>query len=501
MRNNAAVFLSGRLTSLVVLLGFQILVVRLLPIPEYARFALVFAWATLMQTVISFGIPRLIPKYVGQAGTGLWPSAVRRLVISILSFRVVGSALAIMVAYWIATRFGLAETVDPQFLLAASAYILISLVQVDADAIAQSLGLQRVSRAALIGEALLRLILVAASALAGAGTSAANILAIASLTGFIASGYLIAHVLRALRQLPKGDTVQRLNRREFLATGTSGYASALAWFASSPAIVRLIAGRVLETLAFAGFSFTQTLAMSFQRYTPGMLLFPFVEPAVMRHYAKSGDQSRLEAVLSVVTKADMIAIGAAIVGTVVSGQAIIGLMTGGRYAAAATALPWLLGYLLTSSAYRAFEIVAVALNAASALFRTLTLSLVWLGAALLLAPHFGLIILLLCPVGDSLSRLWLMYTALRRRGIRKVVDLRIAATVSLLATFCAGAGVWISHQLRPTPVNIIGVGIAAGSAFLLLVFLVRPLRKHEADVIIGDRTGEFAAYLARYARA
>ncbi|MEP7006828.1 MAG: hypothetical protein ABI810_12665, partial [Sphingomonas bacterium] len=99
------------------------------------------------------------------------------------------------------------------------------------------------------------------------------------------------------------------------------------------------------------------------------------------------------------------------------------------------------------------------------------------------------------------SRLWLMYTALRRRGIRKVVDLRIAATVSLLATFCAGAGVWISHQLRPTPVNIIGVGIAAGSAFLLLVFLVRPLRKHEADVIIGDRTGEFAAYLARYARA
>ena len=86
-------------------------------------------------------------------------------------------------------------------------------------------------------------------------------------------------------------------------------------------------------------------------------------------------------------------------------------------------------------------------------------------------------------------------------GPDKVIDLRVAATVSLLATFCAGAGVWISRQLSPTPINFIGVGIVAGSAFLLLVFLVRPLRKQEADVIIGDRTGRLSEYLARYARA
>ncbi|MET0239903.1 MAG: hypothetical protein ABW184_08400 [Sphingobium sp.] len=498
-RGNAVTFLSGRLLSLILLMAFQLLVVRVLPPVEYGRFAIVFAFAVLMQTVMSFGVPRLTPKYVGQAGWTLAPRTVRRLVIAILSFRLIASIAAIIVGLVVARMLGWIDWSEGGYILPASAYVLVSVLQVDTDAMALALGLQQVSRFALVGEAALRVIVVAVTAGSALGGRAEPLLWISTTTGLIAVLVLLISVIVALRRMPANEAVQRpLDRSEFRSIALSGHASGMAWFASSPSTIRLIAGRYLGVVAFAGFSFMQTLAVSFQRYTPGMLVLPFVEPEVMRHYARTGDRSRLEAVLSLVVKIDLIAIGAAVVGTMIAGESVVSLMTGGRYVAQAYALPWLLAYLVTMSAYRAFEIVAVVLNASAALTRTLSLSILWIAAAIWLTPRFGLVVLLICPVADSISRLALMQRALASLGVKRAIDLPIVALLcGLILAFGLG-GRAISMALGLPPLATLGLGTVAGAGFLIVAALVRPLRTTESE--LAARGGSIPRALAMVTR-
>ncbi|PZU15041.1 MAG: hypothetical protein DI606_00245 [Sphingobium sp.] len=498
-RSGIFVFLSGRLLSLVLLMAFQLVVVRLLAPVEYGRFAIVFAFAVLMQTVLSFGVPRLIPKYVGQAGWTLRPATVGRLIAAILAFRLLASMLTMTAALAIGAAWGWIGPGDlgMPYVAGAMAYILVSVAQVDTDAMALALGLQQASRSALVGEALVRLALISAAAAAGWISTASTLLWIGTATALAAVCLLLLRIRGALRTMPpQPEQARPLDREEFRAIAASGYASALAWFASSPATIRLVASRTLSVAAFAGFSFIQTLAVSFQRYTPGMLVFPFVEPAVMRHFSRTGDQSRLEATLALVIKIDLIVIGAAIVGTAIAGESIVGLMTGGRYVAAAYGLPWLLAYLITTSTYRAFEIVAVALNATAVLGKTLVLSLLWIGAAILLTPRYGLIALLACPVGDSVSRLAVMHWALGRVGIRRTVDLPVTASIALLMLLLAGGGAVLIRAVGIGAPGALALGSAGGTVFLLLIALGRPLRMGEVAPMLPALPG-FASRLLR----
>ncbi|HEY0315230.1 MAG TPA: hypothetical protein VGC28_03080 [Sphingomonas sp.] len=500
LRSNAFVFLSGRIVALVVLMAFQILVVRMLPAGAYGGYALVIALATLMQTVVSFGIPRLIPKYASQAGWSLSHATVRRLLLALIAFRLGASALAMAAALAATVAAGLTAMPAPALLAAGAGYILVSLVQVDADAMAQSLRLQAVSRSALVWEASTRLAIVAALAVSGRGHDAAAVLAVSLLTTAGSALLLLRAVFAALAAPDPAVAPVALDRREFRRLALAGYASAMAWFASSPAVVRLIASRLLPVPAFAGYSFAQGLVLSFQRYTPGMLVFPFIEPAIMQHHARTADRARLEAGLSIVTKVDMVTIGAAVTGTIVAGRALVETMTGGRYGAFADALPWLLVYIATSSIYRAFEIVAVAVGASHVLSRTLPISLGWLLIMLALTPRLGMTVLLAAPVADSLSRLGVLALALARHGVSRVVDGR--AALSVIASIAAW-GTLGTAAVRATaagPAMTIAIGTIAGLGYTAGIALIRPLRKAEAAIVLKERDDRIARIVRAYAR-
>jgi O-antigen/teichoic acid export membrane protein len=500
LRSNAFVFLSGRILALVILMAFQILVVRMLPAKEYGGYALVIALATLMQTVVSFGIPRLIPKYASQAGWSLSHATVRRLLLALIAFRLGASLLVMGAALAAIVATGLIAMPAPALLTAGAGYILVSLVQVDADAMAQSLGLQAISRSALVWEAAIRLGLVGALAASAGAHDAAAVLAVSLLTT-AGSGLLLLRTVFAALAAPDPAVAPRaLDRREFQAVALAGYASAMAWFASSPAVVRLIASRLLPVTAFAGYSFAQGLVLSFQRYTPGMLAFPFIEPAVMQHHARTGDGTRLEAGLSIITKIDMVTIGAAVTGTIIAGRPLVEMMTGGRYGTFADALPWLLVYIATSSIYRAFEIVAVALGASRVLSRTLPISLAWLLALFALAPHFGMTALLAVPVADSLSRLGVLALALARYGVGRVVDGRVALGIVVsIAAWCT-LGTTIVRAISAGPALTIVIGTVAVLGYAAGIALIRPLRKAEVAIVLKERDDRIARAIRAYAR-
>lgn len=499
-RENLFIFMAGRGMALVALLGFQILLVRALPPAEYATYALVFAFATLMQTAVSLGIPRLIPKYVGQAGITLPNAIVRNLAKWLLIIRVAGSLVLMAATLAIVGLSGLAPSMTLQLAVTGSLFILVGLVQMDADAMAQALQLQRVSRNCGVAEALARLILVAVLNTMGLISTATDVLHVSILTASIASGFLLVSVFRALSRESPATATGSIIWRELRAAGLGGYASSMAWFASSPAVIRLIGGHMLAVVPFAGFAFAQSLILSFQRYTPGMLLFPFIEPAVMRDYARTGDQTQLERALALMTKIDIVIIGAAIVGTLVAGRAIVDIITDNRYGDLAYTLPWLLTYIVLSSIYRSFEIVAVALGASSVLVRTLAFSLVWLVIALILTPRFGLIVLLACPIADAVSRLWLTYHELGKIGVRHAIDLRATLTVVILVATLGGLGAEAVQLIEAPPIQAIGIGILCGLLYLAVVIALKPVNVAEVNILVGQGDGAMATRLRNYAR-
>lgn len=495
MRGNGIIFLSGRLTALAILIVFQVLIVRSLSVGEYARWALVFALAALMQTAVSFGIPRLIPKYISQAGLRVSWGAARTLAWRLLLFRLLATSCLMAVSFGVLVATGYAQGVDSVFVAVSAVFILVGLVLMDADAMAQALSLQRASRLWTVAEAGSRLALVGFAAAATSDLTATQVLLISSGTYGLCALALLRSVFSVLSSPAAVDAAPPWDFAEMRRTALAGYASSMAWFASSPAVVRVIASHFLTVATFAGFAFAQTLVLSFQRYTPGALIFPFVEPNAMRHYNQTGDQQRLWRVLSLLVKVDLIIIGAAIIGSSIAGPEILDYISAGKYGDFAVALPALLVYIISSTVYRGFETVALALGVSSVLLRNSALSIAWLLLALLLADQYGLAALLAFPVCDALSRLLLVYRSMIKRGLKPLIDGPINATVAMLVALFSVGGVQLRDALALGQGWSVLLGVCAVLLFGLALLLVRPFRKAEGELVAGPRIGSVMGLL------
>jgi glycosyltransferase involved in cell wall biosynthesis/O-antigen/teichoic acid export membrane protein len=441
-----AQFLSGRAIGLLVLLGFQVLAVRALPAVEYGRYALIIGLAALSQTITGVGLPRVAARFL--PGGGLSRGARRWLVAAMLGMR---TMLSLATAALAGLTVWLLGPADAALYAPGGAYALCSALQLDADGMAQALGLQIASRRASVGEPMVRLAAAAALALGGQH-SAAPLLWISAATAGAAAGGLVLAVLAA--PSPEPLTANRADRLDWPAirrVAIGGYGGTLSWLAFSPGMMRLVASRALPPEQFAGFAFVQSLVVSLQRYMPSFLLFPLVEPALMGEAAQGGVRKFSDA-LSLLVKLDAVLIGGGIICVSAAGGPIILALTHGRYGEAGAYAPWLLLGLIANTSHRSYEIAAIGLGAAEALIRSLGLTLFWLAAAVLTAPLWGVWPLLLCPLGDAWTRLWLIERALPgwRGGIgAPLVDpqqLGLIGTGAVLLSAVAAQAAWVAHE-------------------------------------------------------
>ncbi len=489
-RKSFRIFVSGRMIALFIALAFQIVVVRTLPVPEYAKYSFAFAVSVFVQATTSFGIPRLISKYVSQAGLTLAKRVVKQLVLALVAVRLLTCLFILLLLVGLASIFDLSWMNSHRDLIAVSVlYICASALLFDADTMAQALMLQRKSRRNALGEPLVRFSLIAAAGSFGDMNTAIGVLSVSVLTAVVSFAFLLIGVLRKLSENDHIATLtSQLHRPDVLATGIGGYASSLAWFASSPAVVRILASTMLSVQRFAGFGFVQSVVVSVQRYTPGQMLFPFIEPAIMGDIARTSDHLRLRAVLSLVTKIDSVFIGALIVGTVISGSALIDIVTHGKYGSAAIFLPWLLALIVANSCYRSYEITAIALGAPHALTKSLPFSIVWLAVLALLGHRFGIWPLLLCPLGDAATRLWIVQRSLSERGVPNIIDVPVLAAVAAVTLGMSALGRQVVLFFSISGVFGIVAGAAFGMLFIAVLVLLRPLRGEERQIVASADT-------------
>lgn len=480
MTSNAAIFLSGRLATLVLLMAVQVVIVRALDPSQYALYALAFGIFALLQVGMSFGIPKVIAQTLPRAGWDIRNRAAARLVPLLIGLRVLASAVALLVGALAAAALGWITIPPPLLSAVACLFILVTIVQIDLDAMAQALRLQRTSRNALVIEAFVRLTLL--SVLYGAGrlTWAVEIMAISSVTLSGSSTMLFIAIRRRLREADQREGIAPLDRRPLRSMAWSAYMSSAAWFTTSPPVMRLMGGYFLPIHPFAAFSFAQALVLSIQRFTPAALLLPFVEPVIVRDYTRSGQLSRLEHGLSLLIKIDMLVIGAGVIVTSCCGRLLVDWVTAGKYGDYAFVFPFLLLYIGTNSLYRSFEVAAIAVGIRSQLSALLATSLAALGLALALIPHFGLMVLLLCPILDAFCRLLLVDRLLHRLGVRKVVDVPMVGALAAVIMGLSLAGARIAGGMEGAAA-LLGLTGAAMILYGGAVLALRPLRRIECE--------------------
>ena len=124
-----------------------------------------------------------------------------------------------------------------------------------------------------------------------------------------------------------------------------------------------------------------------------------------------------------------------------------------------------------------------------ALTKALGLTLLWMALALATAPLFGVWPLLLCPLGDALTRFWFVQRTLTRRGAEGVIDLGGVVWIAVGVVGMAVAGAATVASMPAGPVSALYISAAATLAFLLVVTAVRPIRQTELQLLTAAVPG------------
>jgi O-antigen/teichoic acid export membrane protein len=480
------VFLSGRIVALPLSLVFQIAVVRLLAPSEYAVVGFAVAVAGLVQALTSLGLPQVFARYLAEAVRRERRDVARRLVFAGMAAHAVlaAAAFALVVSAWQAVFPG--EPLATATILESGAFCVAVSVYGDAEAASLALMLQRLSRLVSIAESAGRVGAVALVAYAVPSASAAVILAISTAALLLAAMGLAAGIARATTDRssvpaePAWPDYRELRRIAF-----AGHVGTLAWLAMNAATIRFLAAADLDTATFAGFAFLQGLALSLVRCSPGSVLSPFVQPAVMGRFARDADKADLVAALSLVNKIDLAAIGAAIVALGVAGTPLVAWLTGGRYADLADALPFMLILFLLQTWQRAYDTASYALAVTSGILGASAIGVAWLGILIFCAGPLGLGLwaFLLSPIGDALTKLWVIGLPLRRSGAGLAIDWGHALHAAAAALVLVVVGRAAASFFSTGPVATVALGLAAACLFILGLAGHRPLRRAEAELL------------------
>jgi hypothetical protein len=279
---------------------------------------------------------------------------------------------------------------------------------------------------------------------------------------------------------------------EQLKFSISIYMSALSWLVASPSSMRLASASGLPLIPLGAISFVQTLVISVLRGLPVHLLSPIVEPLLVGKTIVKGNRLEAETTLSVLIKVETIIMMGAIVVAAPIGSLVITTLGKQDFTPYGFILPILLAQALGTSYIRAAEIQASILQVHVTFIAMLPVSLFSLVLVYSTSSSLGAASLLIWPCVDTAAKFAIMVYALKSRGAAKIFDvvslnLVIAPAVCLVVG--AEAIVWC---LDFGALGRICLSLLAGVTFILTLFVSRPFRRLEHQLIDDLATREFA---------
>jgi pyruvyl transferase EpsO len=498
-----AAFVRSRLLAGALSIAVALVIVRFMPVAEYAVYATLAAVCVFVMELSTFGIPHVTNRFVPEGRLQADPADFRRFVWRLIGLRMVLAAVVLAPLALLTEQIAAllrASHATP----AVWVNWLVILVVVFTDHVThtlESVMAQNDVRRGLYTEWLLRFfvtigIIVATSTITAAQALVVQVGASAA-AGLIMLGHLAAH----LRVLSHEAGVERAHKpwpaqpHEVVRFGWQSYLYTLLLLPSENFSVRMIAAHYLPAVRMASYGFFLALASAGRRYLPVHVLITTVEPLLIAHYTESRSISRLNHMANSVLKLNFIVLAPVIAWTALAAEGFVALLTGGKYVEYTWVLPLVLLEPVLEANWYLLRTAAGAVGLPGILIR---------GAGVNLLPLAGMLALLVAGVGDPLvvvlagmlamlatRNFWATWR-LRGRGIDYRVDWLGMGRIGIAAVAAAGVGYLAARAF--TPVGSALFSVAAGAvlvpAYLGLLVALRPFAAAERE-LVNKLTGRF----------
>jgi O-antigen/teichoic acid export membrane protein len=483
-----------KLVNFVLAFAFQVLVVKTLQPGQYATYAVLLAFLTTGERLLSFGLDRATMKFVPTLTQRRDSKRLRGAIVRICAMRLV--ALFVFAAICVLMLENLDRflpAIDRGTVVAFVIWFVSFTLMTDGDAFAQSWLAHSDSAAAQFLEVCARMLAtIAAASLSVGGVSAGTIVTISATTSTLSAIYLLMRLSR-FRSILKGSAPAvetssadaRFDPRGIPWFALANYASTIVYLVSSPPVIRIVASVGLGVVSLAAFSFIQTLATSAQRLLPGLLILPMLEPIIMSGILVRGKGEGIISGLSLLFKLEISCILSGIIVATIAGEELITIVSRRDYSNYSGVLIVMLIYVAFATAYRLLEMI-INTNSKQRIFLVIwPISCISVITTYVFVQRIGLIAVLLIPTLEIALRVMLLATAFRQYGTFRVFDPLRTLPLILAAAIIAIAGRTSLRLLGTDHSMLLDFAVAAVAALLFLggVCVCKILRPSEYEVL------------------
>lgn len=318
-------------------LGTFVLLVRALPVDQFAAYTVLFALVELVDALSGFGASQVLSRYVPELYVAHRRHSIRKLVIAALAIR------CLVLALFLAAIYALAPVVAPVVGLggwewALRLYLAVVLVRVLSASlfgVLESMLHQKIAQFGAGSVTLLRFALFWLFAAQGA-LDLRTVILLELATDLLGVVLLAVGTMRAVSVEGQPDIGDdrgwvRANLRRMIDFGIKGYLQHLLILPFGSSVQRLLVGAALPAAGVALFGFALSVADLFRRYLPVKLLAGVIRPVLTARYVRDRRFPDLVRAGNLIFKINAIGICLAIVTVFAGGTGLLDLVTSGKY--------------------------------------------------------------------------------------------------------------------------------------------------------------------------
>jgi O-antigen/teichoic acid export membrane protein len=485
LRRSLVHFALGKTFRMATSLTIFVVLVRVLPLNQYAVYVSFHAVIVAVGTITSIGIQKVLFRYLPELrATGNNIAAYRLFFYGMLVRTFVVSLLFVAILPFIPAIAGIFNFDEWVWLFPW--YLLMGYLRLTASWLSQcmeSFLWQKESQYSLALGGAVTAALV--SILALNGNLRLEFVVIAEAAGeatalfFLLTGWLRKWLTDSQRR--EGDPGWwRKNRSRVLRYGAWSYLltqSAL-FYGSAPN--RLVAAHFLPVLDVAVLGATDQMMKLVRKLVPTRMFMSMVRPVAMARFAASGDFRAVSKLSEFVFRLNLTLLALPLVVLAVVGPELMDWLTDGKYVAAAYLL---MGFLVVLIAEGSRELVALmvqALEKNSIFFWSNLIQCSSLVLALPLLSVLGIWSLVVANFSGIVLANSIVIIRLRRQGYTFSVHFGLIAWIIVHAAVAGAAG-WLVWYLTQ---SIIGTLAVIGTIYGIMIVVKPPLLDREKDVVM-----------------
>lgn len=484
----AAYLIVGKAVTSIAGIGTFLLLVRTLPVEEFAVYTVLFALVELVDAVTGFGLSHVLARYVPELFGGQRHRTLRRFVSRLIALRLLLLVLFLIAIYLLAPLaaplVGLSN-----WEWALQAYLVVILARTTANTLFNLLESMLHQGTAQMGFTLVTLLrfLGFASAATLGSLDLQTVIAIEALTDLLGAGFLLAGTLRVMPKagsstIPDETGWITSNLSRMSDFGFKGYLQHMLVLPYGGATNRLLVGGALASSQVALFGFAQSISDLMERYLPMRMLAGITRPVLTARFVRDRRFLDLELAANLLFKINAIVVCAVAVVIFGGGKAMIEVITAGKYSEGSVGLLMAMCALVMMYSLRTMldqVCHAVERNGPLVWSNIIIATSVLPGVALL--PHVGVYAL---PVSNLVGLVLGCIVLVRRLhagGFEYHHDM-IGFGKMLAAT---SVGLGASELIRWIGGGWVTALIGAAVFFLVAVPIMRPWTNSERELVVG----------------